>query len=209
MTATAIGSYATASTLKTRLGITDSTDDTVLGLVCDQVNDFIEGRTQRVLAPISSATYYYDGDDTRKLFLPRTARGDFIGGIRAITTVSVQAYTGAGYEDLASSQYFLRGIAGVRGPFEWLYFTDYPTGTYSYWPKGYETVKIVATAGWAAIPDEITDLALTAATRTWFGVKNGEQDIVGTDAFGRPLVSRYFSPRDLETLRRYSLDLVG
>jgi hypothetical protein len=58
------------------------------------------------------------------------------------------------------------------------------------------------TTGWAAIPDDITDVALTAATRAWHAVQAGQQDIVGTDDMGRPLVSRFFSARDLETLAR-------
>ena len=204
---TAIGSYATAAALKTRLGISDSTDDTVLGNICDQINDYIESRTERVIAPISSATYYYDGTGDRSLYLPVTARGEFIGGIRAITALSVQAYTSAGYEDLASTEYFLRQPVLTRGPFERLVFTDYPTSGYSYWPKGFETVKITGTAGWAAVPDEITELALVAATRAWHSAESGQTDLVGTNEMGLPLVSRFFSPRDLETMDRYGRSL--
>ena len=62
-----------------------------------------------------------------------------------------------------------------------------------------------ATAGWTAIPDDITDVALTAATRAWFARQSGQQDIVGSDENGAPLVSRFFSARDLGTLRAYAL----
>ena len=206
---TAIGSYATSTLLKQNAGITDVTDDTLLGLICDRINDFIEGRTNRVLAPIGSATYYYDGDGDRSLYLPVTSRGEHIGGIRAITALSAQQYTGAGYETVDSSQYFLRQPVGVRGPFERLIFTDYPTGTFSHWPRGFETVKITGTAGWEAIPDEVSDLALTAATRAWFARQSGQADIVGTDAMGAPVVSRFFSAKDLETLDRYGTSIPG
>lgn len=206
---TAIGAYATAAALKTRINISDSTDDTVLGNVCDQINDYIEDRTHRVIAPISSATYYYDGDGSRSLYLPITADGTHIGGIRAITALSCQQYTGAGFSAVDSSQYFLRQVVGIRGPFERLLFTDYPTGMFSSWPRGFKTVQITATAGWAAIPDDITDLALTAATRAWHAIENGQSDIVGTDEMGRPLVSRFFAARDLETLDRYGTDIPG
>lgn len=206
---TAIGAYATAAALKTRINISDSTDDTVLGNVCDQINDYIEDRTHRVIAPISSATYYYDGDGSRSLYLPITADGTHIGGIRAITALSCQQYTGAGFSAVDSSQFFLRQPVGIRGPFERLLFTDYPTGTFSSWPRGFKTVQITATAGWAAIPDDITELALTAATRAWYAIENGQSDIVGTDEMGRPLVSRFFAARDLETLDRYGTDIPG
>ena len=51
---TAIGSYATLAAVKARLsGTFDSTDDTLLGTLCDQANQFIESPqgTGRVLAP--------------------------------------------------------------------------------------------------------------------------------------------------------------
>ena len=204
---TAIGAYATSSLVKSRLGITDTTDDTVLGTICDQINQYIETRTERVVAPISSATYLYDGDGSRSLYLPITADGQRIGGLRAITLMEVAAYTGGAYATLASTQFFLRQKITVTGPFERLEFTDYPTGLYSCWPKGYATVRITATAGWAAIPDDITELALTAATRAWHAVQAGQSDIVGTDEMGRPLVSRFFSARDLETLNKYGVDI--
>lgn len=209
MTATAIGAYATATLLKGRTGITDTTDDTVLGAICDQVNQYIETKTRRVLAPISSATYLYDGDGSRSLYLPFPADTPPIGGIRAITLCEIALYTSAAYTTLASTQYFLRQRVGMTGPFEKLLFTDYPTGLTASFPKGYATVRITATAGWAAIPDDITELALVAATRAWHAVQAGQADIIGTDEMGRPLVSRFFSARDLETLATYSVDIPG
>jgi hypothetical protein len=206
---TAIGAYATAAALKTRINISDSTDDTVLGQVCDQINQYIETKTGRVLAPIASATYLYDGDGTRRLYLPFPEDKAPIGGIRAASLVEVKAYTGAAWETLAAGQYFLRGRITVTGPFEWLVFTDRPTGTYGCWPVGLETVRVTGTAGWTAIPDDITELAQTAATRAWHAVEAGQQDIVGTDDMGRPLVSRFFSARDMETLRKYGTDVPG
>jgi len=171
---TAIGSYATASALKTRAGITDSTDDTLLGTICDQVNQYIESRTHRVLAPISgTATYYYDGDGSPSLFLPLPVSSPPIGGIRAVVTLEVASYTGAAYETVPTADYFLRSRVGMTGPYERLVMSDVPTGSWSYFPVGRNTVKISATAGWAAIPDDITDVALTAATRAWFARQSG------------------------------------
>jgi hypothetical protein len=51
---TAIGSYATLAGVKARLsGTFDSTDDILLGTLCDQINQFIESPAGcgRVLAP--------------------------------------------------------------------------------------------------------------------------------------------------------------
>lgn len=199
---TATGSYATAAALKTRLGIADTTDDTVLGSVCDQVNQYIETFTGRVLAPVTSGTVTLDGDGTRRLSYPR--------GIRAVSLLEFADYTGGDYQTVPSTQYFLRPSAADLRP-GWPYtrieFTDNPTGTFSSFPKGYDTVRMTATTGWAAIPDDITEVALTAAARAWHSVQAGQSDIVGTDDMGRPLVSRFFSSRDMGTLRLYSVDI--
>jgi len=207
MTATAIGSYATGSALKTRAGITDSTDDTLLGLICDQVNQYIESRTGRVIAPISgTAIYYYDGDGDTSLFLPLPVSAAPIGGLRSIALLEFAAYTGAAYETIVAGDYFLRQRVGMTGPYERLVMSDVPTGSYSAFPRGRNTVRATSsTAGWAAIPDDITDVALTAATRAWFARQSGQQDIVGSDELGQPLISRFFSARDFGTLRAYSL----
>lgn len=201
---TAIGSYATATLLKSRMGITDTTDDTALGTVCDQINAYIEGPEGcgRVLAPISSAAYVFDGDGSRRLKYPK--------GIRAVSLLEVAGYTNAAYVTVPSTDYFLRPSAvdlTPGWPFSRIEFTNYPTGMYAVFPYGYNTVRVTMTTGFAAIPDDITELALTAAARAWHAVQAGQQDIIGTDEMGRPLVSRFFSLRDKGTLRAYSVNL--
>lgn len=204
--ATAIGSYATAALLKSRVAISDSTDDTELGKICDQVNQYIESFTKRVLAPIASAQYLYDGDGGSELYVPLPASGPPIGGLRAVTVLEVAPYTGGSYTTLALTDYFLRGSVGMTGPYERLCLSDRRTSGYGYFPRGYATVRVTATAGWAAIPDDITEVALVAATRAWHAVQTGQSDIVGTDDMGRPLVSRFFSSRDFGTLRDYAIE---
>ena len=198
--ATATGSYATTSDLKTRLGVTDTDDDTLLGTICDQVNQFIESTTGRILAPVSGTpTRTYDiAETTAVLHVPE--------GIRAITTLEVADYTGADYATVTSGDYFLRpSYPAPAWPYTHVHMSDNPTGTIFSFPKGFDTVRITATFGFAAIPDDITDLALTIAVRSWHAREAGQQDIVGTDEMGRPLVSRFVSGRDRDTLRRYTL----
>jgi hypothetical protein len=206
--ATALGSYATAALIKERAGITDSTDDTLLGKIADQVNMYIERETQRVLAPISGTPVLtYDGDGSNRLYLPVTQDEDypFIGGIRAITTLEIADYTNGAYSTIVSTDYFLRGKSQPGAPFDWLYLSDLPTGSYARFPRGYGTVRITATCGWAAIPDDIIDVALTVAVRLWHARETGQQDIVGTDEMGERLVSRFLSARDRDTIRAYTL----
>lgn len=52
--ATAVGAYATLTTVKLRLGITDTTDDTLLQGFCDQANQIVETYTDRVFATRAS-----------------------------------------------------------------------------------------------------------------------------------------------------------
>lgn len=209
MTATAIGSYATTAGVKLRAGIgtADTADDALLGTICDQVNQYIESKTGRPIAPITgTATYYYDGDGSRSLFLPLPAVGPPIGGLRSVTLVEVASQTGAAYTTVPASDYFLRESVGVTGPYQRLLFTDVPTGTYAAWPRGYSTVRATsAAAGWAAIPDDLIEVGQVAAVRAWGARQSGQTDIVGSDENGNALVSRFFSARDLGTLRAYTL----
>jgi hypothetical protein len=197
VTATATGTYATASALKVRLGITDTTDDTLLGLICDQVNQFIEGPrgADRILAPIASATYLFDVDiPTKRIY--------YAPGIRTVSLLEYASGTGAPYTTI-SSGYFVRPLAQDRSsgwPATWIELDNIAT---AYFHPGYETVRVTMTTGWAAIPDDIIDVALTTATRAWHARKNGQADIVGSDETGAPMVSRYVAPFHLGTLLAY------
>src|SRR5687767_10613165 len=98
MVATAIGAYATSAALKAVAGIAtaDTTDDTLIGLICDRVNQYIETTCKQVIAPLSSATYLYDGDGLTRIFLPAPVNASYggIGGLRAVTLVELMSETG-------------------------------------------------------------------------------------------------------------------
>lgn len=202
---TAIGAYVTAALLKARAGITDSNDDALIGTICDGVNSYIEHTTGRVLAPVASATYLYDGDGGRRLYLPRSSDGSPTGGLRAVSLVEFAYYTTAAYIVLAASQYFLRERAYPSGPYDALIFTDYPISFVPKWPVGRDTVRVTATAGPAAIPDDVAEVAATIGIRAWGARQAGQNDIIGTDAQGVPIISRYVAGRDRDTLRSYTL----
>ena len=198
--ATATGAYATAALVKARLGITDATDDTLLGTICDQVNQFIESPQGcgRILAPVTSATYLADGDGSTRLYFPR--------GLRAVTELAIGDYTGDTRDVIASTDYFLRPLAHDRAPgwpALWLVMSDRPAGEYRVFAEGLETVSITATTGWNAIPDDITDVAITTAVRAWHARQSGQADIVGNDETGAPLVSRYVAPYHWGAIKAY------
>lgn len=176
MVATAIGSYATTAALKALIGTTDSDDDSLLGTICDRVNQHIETETRQPICPIGSRTYLYDIPDTTRRGLgtsrifapmPVDAPTKGIGGLRAVTLVEYGGYSGATYSTLASTDYFLRERKGVIGPYQWLCFSDRPLGSYSSFATGRATIRVTGTAGWDAIPDDLTQVALLIAQKMW------------------------------------------
>lgn len=205
---TATGAYATATLLQGLIGggqTFDMADTTLMGLICDRVNQYLESEMRQVVAPISSATYVYDGRGLRHLYLPFPSSGVGIGGLRVASLVEVQTSTGAGYATVPAADYFLRSPAPMAGPFRWLVFSDLPSGSYNIWPDGYATVRVTATAGWTAIPDDLTMLALGIAQRAWNARQAGMQNVEGVDENGRPVVARFFQLPDWRTLKRYTV----
>lgn len=202
---TALGTYASTTALKTRLsiGTADTGDDTLLGDICDSVNSYIESVTGRVLGPIggtATTTLTFDvPEPTRMLYVNQGIRG-------TAATVEVADYTGASYATVTSADVFLRPLAPRPGwPYTEVHLSDVPTGAIGSFRAGYATVRVTALVGFSAVPDEIEDVALTLAVRTWHARQAGQQDIVGTDEMGRPVVSRFMSARDRATLFRYAV----
>jgi hypothetical protein len=229
-TATAIGSYATTAALKALIGTTDSDDDAELGLICDRVNQFIESETKQPVCPISSATYLYDVDGPvglnaplynilriglnartfglTRLYtpLPVNAATMGIGGFRAITLVEFATFTGDTFATIDSADYFLRDRHGVLGPYKWLILSDRPVGTFYRFPAGRGTVRITGTAGWAAIPDDLTRAALAMAQRDWNRREQGGQ---GVDSDGQPIRPPLLvTNTERETIHKYTLRLL-
>lgn len=199
--ATAVGAYATTALIKARLfasGVTDTADDTLIGTIADQVNQFIESPhgTGRILAPISSATYLIDGNGWDHFYFPR--------GIRAITALSVGETTGSTRTALASTDYFLRPHdhdLAPGWPAMWVWLNN--LGPRRYFPLGFDIISMTATTGWAAIPDDVIDVALTTAVRAWHARQSGQADIIGNDDTGAPLVSRYVAGFHWAAIKAY------
>jgi len=201
--ATAIGAYATTALVKARLfaaGVTDTADDTLIGTICDQVNQFIESPqgTGRIIAPVTSGDFLIDGTGWPHFYFPR--------GIRTVTALTFADLTGgakttAGTEN---TDWFLRPLAQDRAPgwpAMWVHLSD--RASRRYFPPGYATISMTATTGWAAIPDDLIDVALTTATRAWHARQSGQADVVGNDDTGAPLVSRFVSGFHWATLKAY------
>ena len=149
-----------------------------------------------VSTPQDALLYFDVADFSRVLWID----------VRAVSELAVASQTGGSYTVLPITDYFLRPLPQDRDP-GWpatrIELSDYPTGGFWYFWPGYNVVRMKAVLGWPAIPDDITDLALTMAVRAWHARQSGQTDIVGSDETGAPIVSRFLSSRDVQTLKRY------
>jgi hypothetical protein len=114
---TAIGSYATLAGVKARLsGTMDSADDTLLGTLCDQVNQFIESPQGcgRVIAPRPVGSGVASANEIQSVTLAK-AGGSVTGGTWTLTfngsTTTNLAWNITG----ADLQVALRLLATING----------------------------------------------------------------------------------------------
>lgn len=205
---TAIGDYATVVNVKKRLASTDSysaDDDAVLLSLCSGINAWIESPAgaDRVLAPIASATYTFD----RSAWSNNGTVLWFRNGIRAVTSLRISAGTGLALQTVPASEYLVlprsqdrsSGWPGTRI----VLHNGGGTSPFSEVSAGHGTSELVMTTGFDAKPDDIIELAETAVVRAWHGRQAGQADIIGSDEEGAPIVSRYVSAKDRETLNAY------
>jgi hypothetical protein len=197
--ATAIGTYATTALAKEAMGITNATDDTLIGKLVDRVNGWIEWRVGRVLAPIASTTYTYDGNDTNRLSV--------VAGVRTVTALTVAPSTGATAVAVPAADIFIRPVTQERltgWPGEEIWISDRPTGSVSIFSKGFGTVAVTGTFGWVAIPDEITSIALTCVAAAWARRKEGNVEIVEIGPDGDRTFIAYLSREERRVLEMYT-----
>jgi hypothetical protein len=196
-------SYTSAATIKTRLNISDSVDDSLLGTYATATNEWIEQYCGRQLGPTTGGTATFDGfidvdDGGRCLYVPQ--------GIRTITSLTVAPSTGATPVAATASDLVILPRSHNRLP-DWPGFEvriiDAPTGSVSYFAQGYGNIVLVGDFGWAAIPSKVAEIATTIAVRIWHARQNGQTDIVGSDETGAPVVTRFVSFEDRATLRDF------
>ena len=200
--ATAYGTYVTLDDLKTRLGIGSVTHDDLLGQIVDETNQWIESYTGRVLAPIPSASYLFDGYGLSSPYYIDLGRL----GARAVTLLE-DSSDGISFSTIASTRYALRPLAQDRAltgePASYIYMTDgYRLSV------GYGNIRVTMTAGFEAIPDDVRAVAIGIATRAWRGRETGMADVVGNDVTGEAVVTKIIAPEFKRTLDHYRPVLV-
>jgi hypothetical protein len=197
--ATAIGAYTTTALAKEAMGVGDAVDDTLIGKLVDRVNGWIEYRVGRVIAPISSTTYTFDGTGTNRLSV--------VAGVRAISALTVAPSTGATAVAVPAGDIFIRPVAQERltgWPGEEIWISDVPTGSVRVFSKGFGTVAVTATFGWAVIPDEITSIGNTCVAAAWARRKEGNVDVITIGEDGDRTFIAYLSREERRVLEMYT-----
>lgn len=201
-------SYVTLALVKARLGITNTTDDTVLQSLCDQVNGFIESYCHRAIGPWatgSTFTFHVEDEDTgwSRVF-------PFPGGVSSITLLEVAPYTGAAFVTVPAADYFLMPSAqsGDRDngwPATEIHMTDIPSASNGqpFFATGYNTVRITGNYGWTAIPYEAQEVALNLTLALWRSRSAGTSDVFTIGPEGERTFERALSDKDRHTLMRY------
>jgi len=149
--------YSTVASLKTRLGISDATDDTTLGLVLSGVCRAIDGHCgQSFYKDAAASIRYYTAIDSHTVF---------IDPIVSVTTLA----TDGGYDRTyattwAATDYDLMptNVASRDRPYTWI--ETAPDGTYNF-PTRSLGVKLTAVYGWPAVPAQVAEAALLWAER--------------------------------------------
>ena len=154
--------YTNVSAVKARLGITDTTDDSLLAAIVGEVNSWLTERLGRPVGPENNATYVFDGNGTSRLDISR--------GIRTVTALTVAPTTGATPVSVAAADIFLVPSSGERGdgePARAIVLSDVPTGGVYVFSRGYGTVSVTGDFGYAAVPDALAGVAVSLAVARW------------------------------------------
>ncbi len=192
--------YATLAEIKARLGITDTTDDTILESVVEAISRMIDDYCARHFYQ-SSTTRYFTAEWGDLLRVP-----DLV----SVSSLKTDDDGDRVYETVwATSDYDLvpYNASELSKPYTRIEVT--PNGNYSFptTPKG---VEIIGTWGWPAIPKPIKEACLLQA-QILFKRKDAIFGVIGGGELGQPLRITGLDPqvqRLLAPFRRVGLEAV-
>lgn len=173
--------YATVTELKTRIGIGDATDDTVLGEVLDAVSRGIDNYCNRFFHQTAAGTI--------KCYTPVDSDDVLIDDCVTLTVVATDGDGDRTYENTwAATDYdLLPENAGSTTPYTLI--ATAPGGNYSF-PVGVRKgLKLTGTWGWPAVPDPVHEACLIQAARV-FKRKDSPFGISGSPEMGQMRIGR-------------------
>jgi hypothetical protein len=172
--------YATIGELKTRIGITDTTDDTVLSAVLEAVSRQIDNYCNRAFGKTIAGTARY--------YTPLATDEVPIDDCVALTEVATDADGDRTYETTwAATDYdLLPENAGTSTPYTTL--ATSPRGTYRL-PIIRKGLKLTGTWGWPEVPPPVHEACLIQASRI-FKRKDTPFGISGSPEMGQMRIGR-------------------
>ena len=151
--------YATVAELKVRLSISDSTDDTTLGMILSGVCRAIDTHCgQHFWRDAVATTRYYTAEHDDTLFI------DPLVSVTSIATDT--AYDGTYAATWATTDYRLMPVNAAADGWPYTWITLKSGGDYDF--VSYDAgVRIVGIFGWPAVPDAIAEAALLWSERLY------------------------------------------
>ena len=203
----------TTAQVKARLfpnGVTDTSDDTLISELIDEVSAWVQSYTGRKLVPETGITYVFDTEAGYVLRIPR--------GIRSITSMGVatthQPDTGGVYTTVPASDRLLRPLTADAPegwpPTEVRISRGTLTGTIASFARADNGATITGNFGFAAIPKEIEAVTIDAVVAAFQARRNGASAVMGAEGMAMPEWMHYFgrgSPQrgTLDRYRYYGL----
>lgn len=198
--------YVTASALKTRMGVTDTNSDTILGAIATAVCAMVESYIGAPVADGGHAARLFDGDGTDRLWIRQ--------GIRATdstdVTLEIRDETGGTFTTMAAADFVIRPHVHDR-PTDWpawyIKLTD-ESSTYGTFTLGFDTVRITPRQGhggwgWDPIPADLKAVAEIMGVRMFQARQSGDMMVVGSTDFGQAIVRFLPEPEYRFVLERY------
>lgn len=201
----------TLAAIKSRLSISDTADDVLLGTLNDQVSGWIEGYTGRKFVPETAVTYTFDTSAGYVLRIPRGIRSISAMGIASMTN---QPDSGGTYTAVTlPGSVLLRPRAqdlpeGWPATEVWLSRATNSTPLYGTIQNG---VTITGNFGFAATPPEIEAVTLDAIASAYSVRRMGASGVIGADDTAVVPWVRFFSHGSPQrgTLDRYRYFGIG
>lgn len=181
-----------------------TTHDDLLTDLIDAVNSYLVGRIGMFLGPTTLTQIDIDGNrgvrSNRRLYFPF--------GIQTLSTIQVRSVTGGSLTSMPTTDVILGPRAweprtDPDQPFTWIEVKDVITGSFPYFPDGYENVRLTGTFGWVNPPTAIGEVGDTLVIKMFQARQSSQRDVIGSDDYGNPMVSRFMSMADENKVRQF------
>lgn len=173
--------YTTLAQLKAKLGVTDSTDDTMLENIVEAVSRWIDAYTNRIFYTTSSETRYYT---------PITPFLVATDDIATITSVKIDTGSRAYGTALATTDYDTLPDNASAKVIPIMALRIAPNGTQTFYPSITKSVQIVGTFGIPASctwVEQVREACEIQSARV-YKRKDAPFGVIGTGALGQVAV---------------------